>query len=277
MNTSTKQFIGRHVALALALLALAIEPQTITAQIIASDNATNSVYTNNFVGVDGGSGFQAWTAATPTGGGGSYLGSTGLAGTRTFGIYSGNTGSMSVYRKFDAPLLAGDTFSLNLGYTSVNNGGTIGINLFSGGAWRLNFGFTGGQSLWRVADNSSVGAGYDATGIGWAGGTGWDGNSGTPDIPGTTLNFAFTRGSAANQYRVVISQGAQTFDTGPTFYTTGAGSGNTNIDEIEIYTSNQGGDQNVGFNNLLIVPEPSSASLIGLGIAGLLALRRRNA
>jgi len=275
-NSSNRQKLtGRFAALVIAFSGLAIDPQISTAQLIASDNAGNPSYTTAFVGVDGGTGFQAWTAATPSGGGGNYLGATGLAGARTFGIYSGDAGTMNIYRKFDAALAAGQTFSLDLGYTGVNSGGgVIGINLYSGGTWRLNFEFAGGSSLWRVKDNNAAGAGYDATGITWAGGTGWDSNAATPELPGATLNFAFTRGSSLNQYKLDISQGTQSFTTGTTFYTTGTGSGDTNIDEIEIYSVNQGNNQNVGFNNLQIIPEPSSASLIGLGAAGLLALRR---
>ncbi|NDA01718.1 MAG: PEP-CTERM sorting domain-containing protein [Acidimicrobiia bacterium] len=104
------------------------------------------------------------------------------------------------------------------------------------------------------------------------GGTGW--GDAAPDTFGSKLTFALTRGGSANEYKLDISQGLATFSTGSAFYSTGAGSGATSIDEVEIYTISQGADQNVGFNNLEIIPEPSSASLIGLGLAGLVALRK---
>ena len=270
ISKSIAAFLPQVCALAL----LGICPQTASAQVIASDNAGNSAYTTTFVGVDGGTGFAAWTAGTPGANSGTYLGTTGLGAT-TFGIYSGNTGSMSVYRKFDNALrLAsggnpGDTFRLDLGYTGVSSpNGRIGINLYSAGQWRLNFEFAGGDNVWRVKDNT--GGSYEATNIGWAGGTGW--GDAAPDTLGSTLTFALTRGGNANEYKLDISQGLATFSTGSAFYT--AGSGATSIDEVEIYTNSQGADQNVGFNNLEIIPEPSSASLIGLGLAGLVALRK---
>jgi hypothetical protein len=131
----------------------------------------------------------------------------------------------------------GDIFTLQLGYTGVSNGGEIGINLFSGGSFRLGFKFIGGSSGWVLNDGGS----NFSSGISWAGGT-----------PGTTLNYSFTRGTG-NAYTLNISQGAQSYigsNTGT--------SGIMSIDSVQFYSSAQGGGENIGFNNLSVVPEPST-------------------
>lgn len=205
-------------------------------------------------GSDQGTGFGPWSLSS-TGTGGRYIGGSGL-GANTFGIFGGTSGTSTAIRPFDASLLAGETFKVQLGYTGVSTGGEIGVNLWSGANWRLNLKFVGGQNSWQLSDGGSA----FGSGLTWAGGS-----------PGTTLLFEFTRGSTGNQYSLKLTQGSQVYNGVNNVSTSGVMS----ISRVEFYSNNQGNSENFGFNNLEIIPEPSSASLLTLALSGLLALRRR--
>jgi hypothetical protein len=225
------------------------------------DSASDSAYADGWaIGDNGGTGFGAWSG-NATGGGGLYRGASGLNITPSWAIYAGggSGNSYTVTRSFSSPLGIGETFTMDFGYTGVADGGEIGeigINLLSGGAFRLGLKFIGGQPKWLLNDGGS----NFSTDISWAGGT-----------PGTTLKYSFTRG-IDNSYSINLNHsGAGTYDGNN--YT--ASSGNMSIDSVQIYSNAQGGGQNVGFNNFAIVPEPSSLSLLAL--SGLALLRRRRA
>ena len=195
--------------------------------LTASDSSAN--YTTTFIGLNNGTGFNAWTGSG-TGGGGNYIGGSGLSAS-SWAIFAGGASgnSYQATRPFSTAMAVGDTFTAQLGYTSVQTGGgQIGMNLFSG----LTF----------------------------AGGS-----------PG--INFAFTR-NAGNGYGLNISQGAQTYiDSNMT-----SSSGTMAIDSVQFYSTAQGSGNNVGFDNLSVVPEPSTYALLALGavaIGGCVLRRRR--
>lgn len=224
--------------------------------LTASDNSGN--YSTTFIGLNQGTGFNAWTGSG-TGGGGNYIGGSGLSAS-SFAIYSGgSTGnSYQATRPFSTAMSVGDVFSVNLGNTGVDTGGEIGINLFSGGNFRLGFKFIGGQNNWLINDGGSD----FSSGLTWQGGN-----------PGTTLAFSFTRG-AGNVYSINLVQGAESYNGNN--YT--SSSGEMSIDSVQFYSSAQGGGQNLGFNNLSVVPEPSTYALLGMsamGMAGYMIRRRR--
>jgi hypothetical protein len=223
--------------------------------LLASDNSSN--YSETFIGLNNGSGFSAWSGSG-TGSGGNYIGGSGLSSS-SFAIYSGGGAgnSYQATRPFSTAMNVGDTFSIQIGYTGVANpGGEIGINLFSGGSFRLGFKFIGGAANWQLNDGGS----NFGTGLTWQGGD-----------PGSTINFAFTRNDG-NGYGLNITQSAESYiDSVMT-----SSSGIMSIDSFQVYSSAQGGGENVGFNNLSVVPEPSTYALLGLGTAfGLWQLRRR--
>ncbi|KAF0129185.1 MAG: subtilisin-like serine protease [Bacteroidetes bacterium] len=198
----------------------------------ASDAASN--YNGTWTtGSNLGNGLGNWTFISG-GSGNSYIGGTGL-GASTFGIFSGSdqTGNyFTARRDLNGTIPIGGTFEVDLGYTGVSNGGEIGISLYSQEVFRLGFKFIGGGSAWQLNDGGS----NFSTGISWAG--------------STPLSFTFTRGSG-NVYSVQINQGLQSY-TGANYTAT---SGTMAIDRIEIYTSKQGGSQNLGFNNLSITTD----------------------
>jgi hypothetical protein len=249
MPIMSRLLVASAVATTLAFTA------TTSFGLIASDNSGN--YGGAFVGENEGTGFGTWTSAV-SGFGGSYIGGTGLSAS-SFGIYAGGGAgnSMAVFRPFESEMAIGDIFTIQLGYTGVDNAGEIGINLFSDSSHRLTLKFVGGNQFWKLNDG---GADFD-TNLEWAGGD-----------PGATLNVQFTRGTG-NAYSVVFTQGAVTY-TGTDYVAT---SGVMAIDEVGLFSSAQGNSQNVGFNNLSVVPEPSTYALLGLGVVvlGGSILRRR--
>lgn len=236
--------------------AVAVNSNTFAANL-ATDNASTVNYPGGTwsSGSNGGSGFGAWTITSSTGGpggfSGSYIGGTAI-GNPAFGIYSGgnNAASVTAFRPFTSGgLLAGQSFSVAIGHTvNINNPGQIGLSLMSGSSARWTLKFVGGGSNWLINDGGS------------------DFGSGQAYAANTLLSLTFTYNGGSSYS-----------------YTFGTGSGNnytatsviSDLNGVQFFSTNQGNDQNMGFNNLNIVPEPSSASLMALGAAGLLALRRR--
>ena len=240
----------------LTTVAVAATMTSAALALTASDNSGN--YSGSFIGLNQGTGFNAWTGSG-TGSGGNYIGGSGLSAS-SFAIYSGGASgnSYQATRPFSTAMAVNDVFTVNLGYTGVTSGGEIGINLFSGGNFRLGFKFIGGGANWMINDGGSD----FSSGLTWKGGS-----------PGTTLAFSFTRGSG-NVYSINLVQGAESYN-GNNYTST---SGTMSIDSVQFYTSAQGGGENVGFNNLSVVPEPSTYALLAMsamGLGGYVIRRRR--
>ena len=242
-----------------ALMAVASLPGAFAANV-ASDNASTANYPGGTwtTGSNGGSGFGAWTlTSTPSGGfSGSYIGGTAI-GNPSFGIFSGgnNAANMLAYRPFTGGgLTSGQSFSVTIGNTTnIGNPGQIGLSLMSGVSARWTLKFVGGGTAWQLNDGGSdfgSGQAYAAN---------------TP----LTLTFTYNGGSSYS-------------------YTFGTGSGNnytaaadiSNLDAVQFFSTNQGGGENMGINNLSVVPEPSTYALLALSAAGfgahVIRRRRRN-
>ncbi|MDY0078051.1 MAG: S8 family serine peptidase [Bacteroidales bacterium] len=184
-------------------------------------------------GSNQGNGFGAWEFL-PGAGGGNYIGGTGL-GDPTFGIYSGGGGDEDKFiarREFGGAIPVGTSIGLQMGYTGVDGGGEIGISFFSQGSFRFVIKFIGGGSKWQLNDGGSD----FETSIPWAG--------------NTPLIITLTRGTD-NKYSIQMNQGGDSY-TGTDYV---ANSGSFAIDRIEIFSTKQGGGQNVGFNDLTVVSD----------------------
>jgi uncharacterized delta-60 repeat protein len=109
----------------------------------AQDSASNSTYAGGWTnGSDGGAGFGPWNiqaggTATATIGNPADAGITGM-NSNSFAL-QGTNGYVTVQRGFDAPLLPGDTFSLQFGNNFDTGGpGNKGVNIFAGGFDQAN-------------------------------------------------------------------------------------------------------------------------------------------
>lgn len=226
---------------------------TLQAANPAADNASNYANTAAWTtGSNGGTGFGSWTITD--GDGGHYIGGTGL-GARTFGLFNTfSTTTTDAVRPFTGGnLTAGETFSVDLGFSTFAASGSVGLNLRSGNTESLTL-FTDG-SQWFLNDGGSN------FGIGTA-------------AANTPYHFTLTY-NGGNSYSYTLSGTAP----GNNFTAT---NNLTGIDNVRFFDFNQGGGANFGFDNLAVtaaVPEPSTLALLTgpALLGGWFFLRRRRA
>jgi len=246
-----------------SLAAAAVAVGSANAQFIATDNAGNygGVWTD---GSNLGSGFQPWVLSSSggTGGfGGNFIGNPndgGISamGTTAFSQFANATGSgafANADRALSSALQVGDTFSFVWGLNwDSGAGGNKGFNLYSGG--------TGG--IQEININM--------------------GGSATLTINGNDMLTAFGTQPLSLSFTLLAPTSLQVAI--PTGRDGGAGYTNTFAiaaapDAFRFYSSDmQGGnDAQMYFNNLNVVPEPSTYALLTLGALALggYAARRR--
>ncbi|NDB36184.1 MAG: PEP-CTERM sorting domain-containing protein, partial [Flavobacteriia bacterium] len=243
-----------------AFLIVATQPNH-AQTIIASDNAGDAAYASGWSpGSNGGTGFQAWSFNnnnSTNSFAGNFKGAS-VLGTDSFGLYANPGVAFSnANRAFSTALVVGNTFSINLGVNFDN--GNKGFNLYSGGTQLFNFNVGSGAGI-------SVGDGLTLT-PGLGGGYDYGGDA-TISLSikyqdSDKLSYSVSR-SSSQGIQGVLFQGLVT----GTFAAP---------DNFRLYvsgTDDANAANNFYANNLLIIPEPSTPLLMGLGLAGLLALRR---
>jgi hypothetical protein len=248
MSTPRLARAAIHLAFA-AVLACSVNPNT-RAAIIASDNAGNSPYTNNnsFIGLDGGTGFQQWSA----GGSGTGIILT-SGGTPFFTLIPSGAPTFLASRPLDTSLGLGDTFSV-AGIRSSSYTGPSNDIFFLFANSPTEYGrldYSGSTNGWLWSDTSSFSA---STGI---------------TTPGP-VTASFTR-TGTNDYSFSLTDGSTTYSSGSR--SLGASTAVTFFDAGVLNS------HSVEFQSLQVVPEPSAHAtlFIGLALAGRMVVRRRAA
>ena len=244
---------------AAAALAVGSNAYALLANDVGS-NYTTATWTN---GANAGSGFLAWSISS-SGGTGGFAGtfidnpaSSGVTGmpASSFGLFA-NPGPSGAFvnadRQFTSAMSVGDTFSFQWGINwDSGAAGNKGFSLFTGAPGTgeiVNVNNAGTSDI--TFNGNNVGFGFGTTAMNWA----------------FTLNSATSLGVTAND-----RDGSGTFSTNVTigaaplsfrFYASSMQAGN----EAQPY-----------FNNLNVVPEPSTYALLALSAAALggYAARRR--
>ena len=124
----------------------------------AEDKASNAAYSGDFVGLNGGTGFGAWSLEND-GVGGSWT------DNRGFGIWCSATNTTTARRTLNRALKAGDTFSVDFFNNSVASGGGCGFGLGSADDQDAGFRiwYNGGSS----GDDNHYGTTAGNTSFGW--------------------------------------------------------------------------------------------------------------
>jgi len=251
-----------------ALVAAAFAVGTNAFALIANDNAGN--YSGGWTnGANGGIGFSPWVLASSggTGGfGGNFIGdptSAGITGmgTQAFGQFANTNGTgafANADRPFSSAMSVGDTFSFQWAINWDSEGGNKGFHLYSGG--------TGGAQLLDINQGSFPGD-INLT------------------VGALTNNTSIAFGTFPMTWSFQLTTPSNLFVTATARSNTAVTAFSTNIsvsgapDAVRFYASNMdaGDNRQPYFNNLSVVPEPSTYALLALSAAGLAgyAARRR--
>ena len=250
-----------------AVLLLTFLAFSASASLIASDNAGN--YASwGADGQNGGTGFGAWNFENfaTAGFAGFYL-STDWSMYANQANLAGSPQAVAFREFTGGSLSVGQTFNIRFYNSGVDfAGGSVGLTLRTGNITngvadynngsRFEFSFLQGATNYYIYDNS----GTFHTAIPWQ---------------NTGLDLSFTLTSADTYDLQVVQLGTATTNlfTGRTL---GGTSGN-GLDSTALYDrfAGPGSDEgNIGFNNMEVIPEPSTIALFTMALAGLLVVRR---
>ena len=251
-----------------ALVAVSVFAAASSVSAIGIDIASNyGTWTN---GSNGGSGFLAWSFSNNNNDtsifAGTFLGSSTAGagdintGGQAFALYANPSNAfVTASRAFSTALGTGETFTFDLALNFDN--GNKGFNLYAGsqgGILNFNVGSGGSVSSANAILNPGPGAGYN-----------YGGNDAVLSVSisktsTSALAFSISRTSSSGNQGVLFSgtvSGITEDVTGFQFYNSGTVDGSA--------------QNNLYFNNLAVVPEPASATLMLLGLGACLARRRR--
>lgn len=247
---------------------MAIAPSASHAQ--ASDDANTGGYgpqpMHNWPTFNGGTGYGLWTPLSDTSGGGTYMEGVGVNnrqvdGNYSFALYAGS-GSYDISRPLNSSITSGD-FSILTRFDVPGNGPNLvniraGNNTSAFGSGELlSFGIVNGNEL-SYTDST----GFHLMPSGESRGSVWD------------WNVAFDAGTGAYSLSVTnLGGGFADVVTGSLEQSS------TSVGSFAVINSSAGNNDNVIFDDptftVTPTPEPASMVLVGLGLAGAVAFRRR--
>jgi hypothetical protein len=235
-----------------AMAAILSVPLSLLSADLASDNASNPPYESGVwtSGLNGGVGFGPWSLATLSTGGG-FIGGSAL-GPTTFAMWS-TGGAFSASRPFSGALTSGQSFSLTLAHDGIGAGqdpnlSFISVRMREDSNVRISWTLRSSAQNWVL--NSGSG----------------DASIGQAAAPNTALTLLFTyNGDNSFSYSFGSATGEELT----------ASVSLSNLNNLEVVTNFQGPSFGLGFNDLSIVPEPSTYALLGLGAAASICFRLR--
>ena len=260
------------------------------AALIASDNAANSAYTVNgaFNGLNGGSGFGAWsvTIATPASGSsaGAFVATKGAGSgnavlsntTPVFDIFNNgnpagngttttlNSSITTADRPFTGALTAGQAFSFveDLGNGTGGSSNAEGWELLDAGNNVLLNMFTSENQSGTNAGTTAYTV-VDATGTFNPSAGNFGRNNSAAD------SFKLTLNDSAGDYTIVTAGHSGRTFTGQIDMSTGGPT------QVAFYDNSGGNSSDVQFTNLAITNVPEPAAALAAAIGALLIRRRR--
>ena len=203
------------------------------------------------------------TPSNTGGGSGQYFGTSFSGETLSgwqiwsspFGTGTGNAGSVVATTTFAGGALAvGQTVSINFEMRAADPGKQVGIDILNGSGAAVTFGIFGGEP----GPYPYTGSGYYYSDAGSAyasaGSMGYQYQS--------EFNIAITV-TGANTYSAVAGSDAW------------SGTFSGSLFGMDVFNLGAGDASDVAFNNLTVVPEPSTFALLGIGLGLLVGNRRR--
>lgn len=249
-----------------AVLAFSALPHESSAAVLAFDQGSNYSSATWLDGADDDSGFGDWIIS-PSGTSATAIGSsTGAGGGADIGtsftLTANGSGSATAGRQFQGTLANGQSFSVDV---VVNfRSGFKGVSLKSGNTDVAMFNIGGDNYQFRALGEVS------SSNI-----SGLSGATGNWDYSNNSI-FTFKATVSGNDLLVDVTR---TGALSASYSTVITGGGSAGIDNFSFFSISSGGgsENNIYFNNLSLVPEPSGLLLMGLGLAPLLLRRRRAA
>lgn len=197
---------------------------------------------------------------------GSFLGNSGTngdgvgagAGTSAWAMYANSGQSATAASVAFSALVGralnttGDSVSIDFDNGFIDNGAMTGVRFLSGATTVSTFSFTGGGSVYQIADNTNSSSGIGFTDNGF--------------------NISLTLNNTTGGYTLIAN--------GSTFSGRTLASSANSITSIQVFNSNAGefDAKNVFFNNLVLtaIPEPGSILMFGVAMLSLMPRRKRN-
>ena len=209
--------------------------------------------------VTGGGGSAGFVLGSSTQNGGDGSGNPFSSGgidspnMRAWGLFGNSGGQAIAVRPFASAMTVGQTFRVDFDNGFIDNGSSVGINISDpGGITLWEFFFDGGQNSYSYSDFN----GTFSTGLPFTDG-------------GLHIEFTYT-GPDAFTAQITLNSGPSA-TISSVFENSGVPG------RVEIYNANAGSNSsnNVYANNISIVPEPATVSLLAIGaVAAALCLVR---